>query len=226
MKIDLNNRCPYLILYEDEEILAVYKKREVFSVQTDDKKTYRHNLFYYLKSYLQKKGEEVFLVHRLDYETSGVMIFAKSKEVQSGLKRYFEGRKVLRLYEAVVPAFEEEGVREVFQTLNSDAKTVREKESGKEAITLIEKENLIQIGQVFKIQILTGRKNQIRMALASIGAPIIGDARYGNSRAKRMYLNAYHLEFPKETGLKRLSFTADPLWLEGESSIIPLKSIF
>ena len=97
-----NPKAPYYIVYEDNEILVVYKKRDVFTIATPDPKTFHHNLFYYLQVYASESHETVYLVHRLDFETSGLVVFAKTAEKQSALKAAFEARQVGRYYEAVV----------------------------------------------------------------------------------------------------------------------------
>lgn len=206
----------YDILYEDEDIIVVYKHRDVFSVKTDDVKTYRTNLYYLLLSYCHKKNEKLFIVHRLDFETSGVMIFAKKNEICTKLRKYFASSSVVRLYEAVVREnVELNKEHEVRQFLKIDRK-VEEDEDGKESVTIYKAINPIQIGTALKIQILTGRKNQIRMALKKDGLTLIGDRRYSSDMAKRLYLNAYTLAFPEDIGLKMTLFKTDPLWIVEE----------
>jgi 23S rRNA pseudouridine1911/1915/1917 synthase len=212
-----SDRAPYQILYEDSSLLAVYKKREVFSVPTDDKKTYAHNLFGYLRSDVRKKNETLYLIHRLDYETSGVMIFAKTPEVQRKLKESFEDRTVKRLYEAVVaekiPVGKTYSVHQYLQEEGKKTEVSPTPEEGKEAITLIRAVNPIQIGTALQIEIQTGRHNQIRVALASLGLTLLGDSRYSHSEAKRLYLNAYSLAFPAGLGLAQNVFETPPLWI-------------
>lgn len=210
-------KIPYEIVYEDESILVVYKNRDVFSVATDDIKTKNHNLFFYLKRYAASNGEKVFLVHRLDYETSGIMIFAKNYETQQYLKDCFENRTVIRLYEAVVKEkLQDSYHKEVNLKLsqNESGKVYIDDVSGKEAITIVDYLNPIQIGSALKIEIKTGRKNQIRISLHSLGLTLIGDKRYSSDIAKRMYLNAYSLSFPKNDILKKNEFFINPLWIK------------
>ena len=96
---------------------------------------------------------------------------------------------------------------------NHDGKLVKESNEGKEAITYIKANNYIQIGTALQIEIETGRRNQIRLALQSLNLTLIGDKRYAKHQAKRMYLNAYRLSFPKEANLKESDFKMKPLWL-------------
>jgi 23S rRNA pseudouridine1911/1915/1917 synthase len=211
-----NPKAPYYVVYEDGDALIVYKKRDVLSVATLDKKTYVHNLQAYLGHYAKESHEQVYLIHRLDVETSGLMIFAKSKTMQEKIKACFEARTVERYYEAVVKESLPIGkVYDVKQYLAEEGMhvIVSDAEHGKEALTHIEVANPIQIGTALKIQIETGRKNQIRLAIHSLGLTLLGDNRYSESDAKRMYLNAYRLVFPKESGLKVLDFSSETLWL-------------
>lgn len=189
----------------------------MFSIRTKDKKTFSHNLYHYLHMYLSKKGENLFIVHRLDYETSGVMVFAKNGKVKERLQTLFEERKVLRYYEAVVkerPDWCHQDVTMYLLDPGNGAKIlVSDKEHGKDAITHIDVMNDIQIGTALKIRIDTGRRNQIRIALSHLGLTLLGDKRYSRNEAKRMYLNSYGLVFPSESGMERLEFLTHPLWI-------------
>lgn len=211
-----NPKAPYYIVYEDKDIIVVYKKRDVLSIATPDPKTYHHNLFYYLQVYTKENHESVYLIHRLDFETSGLMIFAKNSAVQSRIKSSFEDHSAHRYYEGVIKESLPEGkVFTIRQFLAENGTLVEETNEGegKEAITEITIANPIQIGTAIAIELVTGRKNQIRLAVHSLGLTLLGDKRYSDNEAKRMYLNAYRLVFPKETGLTQLEFKVDPLWL-------------
>jgi 23S rRNA pseudouridine1911/1915/1917 synthase len=211
-------QAPYILLYEDDEILVVYKNRDVLSIRTNDKKTYSHNLYHYLHLYLEKKKERLFIVHRLDYETSGVMIFAKSEEMKERLQKSFEERRVERCYEAVIKEKIPLGISHdvrmyLLDRGNGSRVNVSDSENGKEAITHIVSQNYIQIGTALKINIETGRRNQIRIALHELGYTLLGDKRYANDVNKRMYLNSYGLVFPDDLGLKVNRFIVEPLWI-------------
>ncbi len=210
-----DSKAPYEIIYEDDEIIVVYKKRNVLTIRTEDKKTFAYNLYHYLKMYLRKKGENLYIAHRLDYETSGLLVFPKTGVMKQKLQTCFKNRQVLREYECVVQ--EKLDIHQKFhveQNLDISKGNVTETDDGgKLAITDIECMNYIQIGSACKVTISTGRKNQIRLAIASLGLTLLGDKRYSNNEAKRMYLNAYHLKFPEDLGLKRNDFYVDPLWI-------------
>lgn len=213
----MQDKCPYSIIYEDNTVLVVYKKRDVFTLRTNDKRTFSHNLYHYLHDYTAKKNERIFIVHRLDYETSGIIIFAKSYQVKETLQKAFENREVTRDYEAVIkekiPLNKTYHVEQYLEKIGFSV-VVSTPEKGKLAITDIESTNYINIGTVLKIRISTGRRNQIRLAINSLKLTLLGDKRYSNDEAKRMYLNEYHLGFKPETGLAQLDFKTDPLWIK------------
>ena len=81
-----HQKCPYVVLYEDEDVLCVYKKQNVFTVKTDDKRTFTHNLYYYLKKDVLKKEEELFVLHRLDCLSNrrGCMPFFRGNSSRGG----------------------------------------------------------------------------------------------------------------------------------------------
>ncbi len=211
-------KAPYSIIYEDDQLIVVYKERDVFSIRTTDKRTYSHNLYHYIYEYLKKSGEKPFIVHRLDYETSGLLVFAKNAKLKEILQKQFEERKVVRKYEAVIKEIIPPNERyDVKQHLTSNGKGgkvyVSNELEGKDAITHLVSRNKIQIGTVLDISIETGRRAQIRMAISSLGYHLLGDIKYSSTPAKRMYLNAYELIFPDDTLIKEKRFFVKPLWL-------------
>lgn len=214
-----SDKSPYEILYEDDRVIAVYKKRDVLTLRTNDPKTFGRNLYHYLHVYLAKKNEKLYIVHRLDYQTSGVLIFAKSGKMKQTLQDAFKHHEVERDYEAVIR--EKIPLNEPFHVemkLSSDGKggKVYEDSEGKTAVTDFTSVNYIQIGTALKIRISTGRRAQIRLALAHEGFHLLGDVAYSNCPAKRMYLNAYRLKFLDDIGLLKTEFSVKPLWIQEE----------
>ncbi len=212
-----SDKCPYEIIYEDKDIIVVYKKKDVFSIRTTDKKTFAHNLYHYLREYLIKKDESIFIVHRLDYETSGVMIFAKSGQMKQKLQDCFKNHQVERHYEAVIkekiPLNKTYRVKQYLSMYGKGVIVSNEKE-GKEAITNITSINYTNIGTAVDITIETGKHNQIRLAIQHLHLTLLGDKRYSHDEAKRMYLNEYKLVFPTELGLAQSVFETAPLWID------------
>lgn len=218
-------RRQFEILYEDRDILVVYKERNLLTIRSEDPKTFSKNLYHYVHDYLVFHHERPFIVHRLDFETSGVLVFAKNPMVKERLQKCFEERTVVRLYEAVVredvPLGKTIRVKMNVEQNRNTYRVYRTKE-GKEAITLFQAINKIQIGTALKVEILTGRKNQIRLALHEKGLTMIGDTRYAFDKDKRMYLNAYYLLFPEDSGLKKREFFRTPLWIAEK---LPIKRL-
>lgn len=214
----MSKTSPYQIIYEDEDILVVYKERDVFTIRTTDKRTYSHNLYHYIHEYLAKKGERPFIVHRLDYETSGLLIFAKKASLKELLQKEFEEHRVKRFYEAVISErIPPNLVYDTKQYLASNEKGgkvyLTDSEHGKLAITHLMSKNQIQIGTVLDISIETGRRAQIRLAISSLGYHLLGDKKYSSTPAKRMYLNSYELDFEESLPIKEHHFKIKPLWL-------------
>lgn len=205
------------IVYEDRHVLVVYKERNLLTIRTADPKTFSRNLYHYVHDYLESRKARPFIVHRLDFETSGIVIFAKDFETKERLQKCFENRTVTRLYECVVREDLPIGLKakvRMFLAENPNSFYVHKSREGKESITLFEAMNAIQIGTALKVEILTGRKNQIRLACKEKGWTLIGDERYAKDKAKRMYLNAYYLCFGEDSGLSRRSFFVPPLWIK------------
>lgn len=213
----MKKQAPFSVIYEDDDLIVVYKERNVFSIRTNDKHTYSHNLYHYIHEYLSKKGERPFIVHRLDYETSGIMLFAKREDLKEMLQKEFEMHRVKRLYEAAIDERISPNLHfDVKQKLGSNGKGGKvflDPINGKEAITHLTSKNQIQIGTVLDISIDTGRRAQIRMAITSLGFHLLGDLKYSSTPAKRMYLNAYELDFDESLPIKEHHFKVKPLWL-------------
>ena len=217
-----NNNETLDIVYEDKDIIVVYKPRNLLTIRTEDKKTFSRNLYHYVHDYLDKKHQRPYIVHRLDFDTSGLVIFAKTPQIKEILQKCFEERTVTRKYEAVVRENLETGkTYRVRQYLITDSKhdihVTKDSDKGKEAITNIEVKKHIGIGSVLDINIETGRRNQIRIALRTLNLTLVGDERYSNDKDKRMYLNEYMLEFPKTCPIKQKLFYSKPLWLDDVS---------
>ncbi len=209
-------KTEFPIVYEDKECLVVVKREKLLTIKTNDPKTFARNLYHQVYEYLLQKRERPFIVHRLDFETSGLLIFAKNHSLKERLQKALEERRVLRLYEGVIR--ESLPLHQQFQTEmtlieNKNSFRVFKNKNGKQAITLFESRAHLNLGTAMKIQILTGRKNQIRLSCLENGWTLVGDERYAKDKAKRMYLNCYALSFPEDCGLRESSFFLPPLWL-------------
>lgn len=165
------------IIYEDKDIIVIDKKENLLTVSTpkEHERTLFHEVYDYLKH--KNKHNQVFIVHRLDKDTSGLVLFARSQDVKNTLQNGWDDTK--REYYAIVEGNmpKECDVLKNYLKENS-AYHVYVSDSGKLAITEYEVVNRSKSFSLLKIKIKTGRKNQIRAQLAYIGHPIIGDKKY------------------------------------------------
>ena len=189
------------ILFEDKNIIIVNKPEHLLTVATEKER--EHTLFHKVAEYEKKKhkSNKVFIVHRLDKDTSGIVVFAKNIKVKSLLQNNWEELVKTREYLAIVEGIPTEKKQTIKTWLKENNNLItyssNRPNDGKLAITkyeVIENDNKYSL---LKIHILTGRKNQIRVHMKEIGHPIVGDNKYGNKnkKIKRMMLHANKLEF-------------------------------
>ena len=203
----MKRRLPFAILYEDDDIIVIDKPAGLLTTHTRlvgrearaRQLTAENLLNDYVRKGQLKSRKQVYLVHRLDRETSGVMMFAKSQAV-AGWYRDNWHELTQKTYLAKVEGKLEssEGVFENY--LKEDPKTgkmhvVGKDAGGKLAITRWRTE-----GDEVVVQLETGRKNQIRVQFAHAGHPIVGDEKYGGHKADRLYLHATQLKVKLRSG--------------------------
>lgn len=187
------------ILYEDRDILVVDKTNGLLTVSND--KVREHTAYYLLNTYVRKGNSKsrsrVFIVHRLDRDTSGVIVFAKNEQAKRYLQAEWHGFK--KVYYAVVHGSlpEKEGIMMSYLAENRAHKmySVRDPKKGKLARTGYRVVRESKNYSLLEIDLLTGRKNQIRVHLAERGFPVAGDRKYGRLEkgAKRLALHAASL---------------------------------
>lgn len=205
-KIALHRRKPLrkglTILYEDDYLVLVEKPAGLLSVATQKKEVHT------LHNYLKHNYAKVWPVHRLDRETSGVLVFALSERVKEGLKAQFIKHTVRREYIGIV-----EGILTGSGTwrthLVDDANyVVRVREEGDLAITHYRTIRNFQETSLVRFSLETGKKNQIRVQSSHMGHPIVGDRKYGaiDFTLGRLALHAHTLEFVHPITEKNLSF--------------------
>jgi len=168
------------IIYEDSNYLVVNKPSGMLTISTDKEKN--RTLYHMVREYIhsKKSHEKIFIVHRLDRETSGLVLFCKDQKLRDKIQENWESIALKREYAAVVLGTLEKKKDKLISFLKENkANLVYVSKDGKKAITNYEviKENR---NSLLKILIETGRKNQIRVQLNEIGHPIIGDKKYGN----------------------------------------------
>ncbi len=189
------------ILYEDEDLIVIHKEAGLLSIATETEKklTAYHQLSDYVKK--KKATQRIFVVHRLDRDTSGVMLFAKNEKAKLTLQNHWKEYVKHRTYVAVVE-------NEVIKQEDTLVSWLKESKSlhmyssplpngGQEAITTYQVKQVNSHYSLLEIQLQTGRKNQIRVHMQDIGHPIIGDEKYGSKRnpIDRLALHAHTLEF-------------------------------
>lgn len=184
------------ILYEDKYIIAVDKPSGLLTIA--NLKERENTLYYKVSSYLKSKNQKVFIVHRLDKDTSGIVLFAKSKDIKDKLQDNWENTK--REYIALVHGIIDK--KGIIKSYLKEAKSLlvysTNDKNGKLAITEYERLKNNNNYSLVKINIKTGRKNQIRVHLNDINHPIVGDKKYSNFKDKginRLCLHASYLEF-------------------------------
>ena len=190
---------PFDILFEDEHIIVVNKPSGLLTIATAKEKD--KTLYHIVREYLVSKDRNarIFIVHRLDKDTSGIVVLAKDEKTKNKLQENWNEYVSLREYVAVVHGHMKKESNRIVQRLK-ETKTnlvyVSRNEEGKEAITnyKVIKEN--DDYSMLSINIETGRKNQIRVALATLNNPIVGDKKYSNIKDKenRLYLHANRLK--------------------------------
>ena len=216
------------IIYEDDALIVVEKKNGLLTVPYNPKSTETTALSI-LKDYVKKQSRQasVYVVHRLDRETSGVLVFAKSPELQEYMRTYWRQLVSKRTYVALVEGKLQKREGTITSWLTEDDRTAMVYSSptdngGQKAIThyQVVKESTLQSDDtaltaeysLVELNLETGRTNQIRVHMATIGHPVVGDRKYGHgnesSPVDRLCLHARTLEFIHPMTEKKVRFEA------------------
>ena len=200
------------IIFEDEALIVIEKPAGLLTIASETEKT--RTAYYQLNEVLKgrspRTGERIFIVHRLDRDTSGLMVFAKNEKVKRTLQEGW--KEVEKRYYALVegrPAKKEGGIRSRLSETKS-LKVYIDPHS--EGARLSEtKYQVIKAGREYSlldILLETGRKNQIRVHLSGIGHPVAGDKKYGakTNPIARLGLHSYRLLFKHPVTGKPLRF--------------------
>ena len=186
------------ILYEDKSIIVVSKPTHLLTISTENEK--ERTMFHKVIEYERKKNKnnKIFIVHRLDKDTSGIIVFAKSERVKKILQDNWD--KTKRYYMAIVEGIPKEKEKTIKSYLKENSRLMTYSTNEKDGKLAITKYKLIKHSKKYSlldIEILTGRKNQIRVHMKDINTPIIGDKKYGakTNPINRLGLHAYKLIF-------------------------------
>lgn len=198
-KVSVKFNLPFNIIYEDEDFIGIDKPAGLLSVESDNEKECAYG---YMLKYFQSKDKNLrpYILHRIDKETSGVLIFAKNPKIHSMLKLnwndYVKTREYYALVEGkvekqegtIVTYLKENSYNMVYSSLDK---------TGQKSITHYELEKTNDTYSLLKVNIDTGRKNQIRVHMQNIHHPICGDEKYGCEKdpLNRLGLHASKLEF-------------------------------
>lgn len=200
------------ILHEDRDLFVVNKEPGVLTTETrrGDTFTAENVLNDYVRKGCARSSKHVWLVHRLDRETSGVLLFAKTEEAQQALKDNWKATE--KLYLAAVRGHlkEKSGVLSSYLAENEDqfVFSVVDPNKGKLSQTAYAVIKETPAFSLVKIRLLTGRKNQIRVQFAERGHPVVGDPKYGRKDPfrERLCLHAKSIAFDHPHSGKRLFF--------------------
>lgn len=196
------------ILYEDDHLVVIDKPKDILSVATAFEKGETAHAF------LKAKYGRIHVVHRLDQETSGVMLFARSDHARDELKKIFEKHAIDRIYYAVVEGRLENisgtWTSYLFEDANYVVHASQNEEKGRLAVTHYRVIGNARHYSLLEIKLETGRKNQIRVHCQEAGHSVVGDSKYGASSnpVKRLCLHAHLLGFVHPITAKKMTFTS------------------
>lgn len=228
LKPTLSNREAFTFIHQDENIIAVNKAPGISTIPERYVRDGRT-----VSELLTKQFGKIFIVHRLDKDTSGIVVFARNAETHRELSMLFEDRQVRKIYRAVVQGIFGADPIEINIPLllsNTRSKLVVPSARGKEAITKVRLVEGFKSASLVECNLITGRQHQIRAHLSASGFPLIGDADYGGtgefflSSIKRKYvgekadekpiiarvaLHSFSLEFTVPSSGIHYAFQAD-----------------
>ena len=200
------------ILYEDNDVIVVNKREGLLSVGTDKDK--ENTAYHFINQHVRRqgRGKHIFVVHRLDRKTSGVMMFAKSLRARDMLRNDWNNMVVERSYFAVVEGIPPKKHDTIRSYLTED-KMLKIHSSwinngGEFAVTTYEVLKSNDKYSLVKLNLDTGRKNQIRVHMSEIGCPVAGDAKYEakTDPIRRVCLHAATLAFRHPSTGKIMKF--------------------
>lgn len=210
-----DKKAPFPILYEDGRLLVIEKPAGLLSMATDKEKV--RTAYHMATDYVRKADprNRIFIVHRLDRATSGVLLFAKDEETKRAYQDNWDALARRRGYLAVAegrPPKEADTVRTLLRE-NAAHRVYSVRSGGKEAVTRYRTLRAGRDYTLLEVDIDTGRKNQIRAHLSELGCPVAGDKTYGAATDPlgRLCLHAHELALADPfTGEERVYRSAAP----------------
>jgi tRNA pseudouridine32 synthase/23S rRNA pseudouridine746 synthase/23S rRNA pseudouridine1911/1915/1917 synthase len=201
----------YEVLHEDQDLIVGSKASGILSVAAlwEKQNTVHHHLNTYVRKGSSLSKKCVYVVHRLDQATTGVLMFAKSEKAQFFLKENWNS--TVKYYYAIVYGHLAKKSGTISSYLTEDEEytvhSTSDSSMGKLAKTEYSVVKETPHYSVVKINLITGKKNQIRVHMAELGNPIVGDPKYGKSQSnknKMLMLHAFSIEFTHPFSKKRL----------------------
>ena len=214
-RISRKNRQDLPIIFENEEFIVINKPSGLLTIPNDNEKG--RTAYRMVNDYVQQKDKHnrVFVVHRLDEDTSGVLMFAKNPKIKDILQKNWNDIVLERGYYAIVegkmPKQQDTLVNYLAENSLNLMYVTSDKVKGKKCLTQY---NVLKSNEKYSlldVNIDTGRKNQIRVQLGHIGHHVIGDDKYGepSDPIKRLGLHAYKLKFVHPVTKKIVEFKTD-----------------
>ncbi len=203
------------IIFEDQYLVVIEKEAGVLSIATDKQKD--NTAYSVLSEYLKKQdpANRIFVVHRLDKDTSGIMMYAKSQKIQKILQESWNDNILERTYIAVVEGKVEKPVGKIISYLVESKALImyssQNPELGQKAITYYETIKTSKHYSLLQVNLETGRKNQIRVHMQDLGHSVVGDVKYGaaSNPIKRLGLHALVLSFKHPVSKEAMRFETE-----------------
>lgn len=202
----------FTIVFEDEDLIVIDKSAGLLSIATKNEK--RNTTFSMLSDYVKKAdaGNKIFIVHRLDRETSGLMVFAKNEKVKHLLQEKWNEAVLEKTYIAVVEGpVEKQGGTIISYLFEDKVFRMHSSPNPKKGLKAVTHFSVLKTNKnytLLDVNIETGRKNQIRVHMQEMGHSIVGDKKYGatTNPIRRLGLHAQKLEFIHPTTGEKLYF--------------------
>jgi tRNA pseudouridine32 synthase/23S rRNA pseudouridine746 synthase/23S rRNA pseudouridine1911/1915/1917 synthase len=201
-----------VIIYEDKDILVVDKPPGLLTIGTDKEKS--RTAYFILTDYVRKgqakSRKRLFIVHRLDRDTSGLVVFAKTPEAKQFLQRHWDetSKKYLAVVHGTCEKTSETISTYLVETKARKVYSTADTTKGRLAHTAYKVLKQTEDFALLEVDLLTGRKHQARVHLAGIGHPVVGDDKYGNETGthKRLALHATSISFTHPFSGKQVTF--------------------
>jgi 23S rRNA pseudouridine1911/1915/1917 synthase len=203
------------IVFEDDSIIVADKPAGLLTMATETERERTLYSFLRARANSRRPPEKIFVVHRLDREASGLVVFAKTIEAKQTLQQQFKEHSAGRRYVAIVEGHVQPNAFTIQSSLAENAAfrvySTASAKAGKPAVTHVRVIKRSRHASVLDVRLETGRKHQIRVHLAERGHPILGDRMYGGrGKAARLALHGSRLELRHPQTGQAMQFESAP----------------